>query len=340
MDSQSSNTDLLDFIAILWKRKITIVVLTLSCLLLAGILAFVMPSQWEVSTVISPPKFLAQSADGKFEEVVLVEPKQIVGQINEGAYAALVGAELNLQESKVVKIKAENLKDTDLIKISMRDRDVGQTMKILDLVLNLIKSETDKKAEIEIKGIDSEIKTREIEKAATEEEIKIQNRKLFIISQRKKDIEKEMSITRKRIDSLDAEQRTGLKAENRSSAENLGLLLYSNEIQQSLRYHDSLNELLNSKKIEEEDLSLSLATKAQTVKQKENEIVNFKERKGRIDFTEVKKSPASSPGPVFPPKKIIIAAGFLLGLFGSILVAFFMEYLDSAKRAQAPKRTG
>jgi capsular polysaccharide biosynthesis protein len=327
MSDKERDIELMDFLFILWKRKWLIALLTIICAITAGLLAFLLPRQWEISSVVVPSKILTQT----LSEVVLLDPKQLVAQINEGSYSALIEAELKLDPRTFPKLRAENLKATNLIKITVKEKDVAKAKRILTLLLDLIKKEADQKAGIEIKNVDSTIKSREIEKTRIEGEIKIQQKKLTIVTQRKKEIENEMSLTRKRLDALESDQRASLKEENKNKAENLGMLLYSNEIQQSLRYYDTLNELLNSKKIEEEDLALGIQTNGQLIKQKENDIANLIEAKGRIDYTQIMKEPTSSLGPVFPQKKLFVAAGLLLGFFASILVAFFLEYLESAK---------
>ena len=338
MSDKERDIELMDFLFILWKRKWLIALLTIICAITAGLLAFLLPRQWEISSVVVPSKILTQTQSGKLEEVVMLNPKQLVGQINEGSYSALIEAELKLDPRTFPKLRAENLKATNLIKITVKEKDVAKAKRILTLLLDLIKKEADQKAGIEIKNVDSTIKSREIEKTRIEGEIKIQQKKLTIVTQRKKEIENEMSLTRKRLDALESDQRASLKEENKNKAENLGMLLYSNEIQQSLRYYDTLNELLNSKKIEEEDLALGIQTNGQLIKQKENDIANLIEAKGRIDYTQIMKEPTSSLGPVFPQKKLFVAAGLLLGFFASILVAFFLEYLESAKNKNLSSR--
>jgi len=126
-----------------------------------------------------------------------------------------------------------------------------------------------------------------------------------------------MSDIGKRIEALVKEQRLSLKKENRNESESLAMLLYSNEIQQSLEYHNTLNELLSRKKIEEEDINL--------------EIDNLNERKGRLDYTQLLKEPTSSLSPVSPKKKLIVLITGVLGLLIFTMLAFFLEYLEKQK---------
>ena len=302
MNTQAREIELMDFLLILWKRKWFVLLLTLIVTAAAVVFVLISPKRWEVSTVIVPSKFLVQMEGGKFEEFVFVDPKQIAGQINQGSYSSLIVSELNLSLRQIPEIKAENLKDTMLVKISIREKDVEKAKNILRSLLSRLISELNQKADIEIKNTDALIKTNQ--------------KKVAVIKQREKAIEIEMENTRKRIEALDAEQRASLKKEKTSEMESLAMLLYSNEIQQSLRYHDTLNELLNSKKIEEEDLNLKIG--------------DLIERKGRIEYAQVKKELSASLNPLMQ-KKLIVVAAFLFGLALSVLLAFFLEYLEKSK---------
>jgi len=302
MNTQAREIELMDFLLILWKRKWSVLLLTLIVTAAAVVFVLISPKRWEVSTVIVPSKFLVQMEGGKFEEFVFVDPKQIAGQINQGSYSSLIVSELNLSLRQIPEIKAENLKDTMLVKISIREKDVEKAKNILRSLLSRLISELNQKADIEIKNTDALIKTNQ--------------KKVAVIKQREKAIENEMENTRKRIEALDTEQRASLKKEKTSEMESLAMLLYSNEIQQSLRYHDTLNELLNSKKIEEEDLNLKIG--------------NLIERKERIEYAQVKKELSASLNPLMQ-KKLIVVAAFLFGLALSVLLAFFLEYLEKSK---------
>ena len=330
MDEHESEIELIDFLNIIWKRKWLIILSTFFLVIASGVISFLLPSKWEVDAIIQPSKYIIQTEGGTYNEIVVVDPKQIAEQINEASYNNLIAAELNLNII-FPKLKAENLRDTKLVKISTRLNDVEKAKLILYSLFNHLKRDLDKKVDIEIKGIDSQIKSNEIEKFRIEEEIKVNKNKLNIIKQRKKEIEKEMSDIKKRVESLEKEQRLSLKKENRSESESLAMLLYSNEIQQSLRYYNTLNELQSSKKIEEEDINLEIENKEEKTKQLDNEIDNLKERKGRIDYAKLIKEPTSSPNPVSPKKKLIVLITGVLGLLIFTMLAFFLEYLEKQK---------
>jgi len=331
MDEHEDEFALMDYLNIIWKRKWLIVIPTLFLVIVVGIISFLLPPKWEIDALIQPSKFLVQTEAGRFEEVVIVDPKQMARQINEATYNNLIATELNLDIREFPKLKAENLRDTNLVRVSTKEKDAKKAKLILHSLFNHLKRQFDKKADIEIKGIDSDVKSKEIEKLRIEGEIKGNKNKLNIVKQRKKDIEREMVDIRKRIEALEKEQQLSLKRENRSESESLAMLLYSNEIQQSLQYHSELNELLSSKKIEEENINLEIENKKERINQIENEIDNLNERKGRIDYTQLIKEPTSSLYPVLPKKKLNILIAGILGLMAFTMLAFFLESLEKQK---------
>jgi len=303
MEENEGEIELIDFLNIIWKRKWLIILSTLFLVIAAGVISFLLPQKWEIDALIQPSKFLVKTEEGQFEENVIVDPYQIAEQINEASYDNVIASELNLDIREFPKLKAEDLPDTNLVRVSIKEKDVEKAKLILLSLFNILKTEPDEKVNVEMKRI--------------EEEIKANKNKLNIIKQRRKEIEKEMSDIRKRIEALEKEQSLSLKKENRSESESLAMLLYSNEIQQSLVYHNTLNELLSSKKIEEENLN--------------QEIENLNERKGRLDYAQLIKEPTSSLFPVSPKKKLIILITGILGLLIFTMLAFFLEYLEKHK---------
>jgi LPS O-antigen subunit length determinant protein (WzzB/FepE family) len=329
--------DLMEYLEVLWKKKWLIIIPTFILVVLAGVVSFLLPEVWRVESIILPSKFIVQTEQGSFGEVVVVPAKQIAGKINEKSYNQLIASELNLDVREFPELKAELLRDTNLVKISSRNQDVKK-MKAIHLALfRHVKREIDKNVDIEIKNIDSQIKGQEINKKKLEDEIDALKSKLDIVIKRKEEIENSLVEIRGKIELLEQEQNENLKKENRSSSETLGMLLYSNEIQQSLQYLNNLNESLSQKKIEEEDIKIRIEEIQGNIEQTNNQINNLNEKKGRIDYALLSKEPTSSLGPVAPNKKLnVIIAGFI-GLFLFTILAFFLEYIQKNKRTQPNK---
>lgn len=331
MNEHENEIELMDYLNILWNKKWLVILPTILCVIAAGMISFLLPPKWEINALIQPSKFLVQTEGGQFEEIMFVDPRQIAGQISEASYNDLIAAELNIDIKEFPILKAENLRDTKLVLISLRAQNIEKAKLILSSLFNHLKREIDQKADIEIKEIDYEIESNAIEKISIEDEIKVFKNKLRIIKKRKKEIEDEMIETRKRIELLEEEQLSSLKKEKRSESESIAMLLYSNEIQQSLQYHNTLNELLNKKEIEEMDLNLEIENREKKIKQLENTIKNLNDKKGRIEYTQLIKEPTSSLSPVAPRKKLNVLIAGILSLMIFTMLAFFLEYIKKHK---------
>ncbi len=331
MEEYENEFELIDYLNVIWKRKWLIIIPTFILVVLVGIYSFTLPKLWEIEALIVPSKYFLQTENGQFSEILVTDPKQIAAQINQGSYNQVVAYERNLDIRSFPKLEAENLSDTNLVRISLKEQDVEKAKLILFSLFNFLKIDLDEKIEVAISDIDTQIESNEIEKLRLHEEIKTLKNKLNIIKKRESEIEKEIDETRKRMESLENEQRLSLKKENRNETESLALLLYSNEIQQSLRYHNSLNELLNSKKIEKENIILGIENQEKKIDQTENENETLNEKKGRIDYAELIKEPTSSLGPVAPRRKVMVMITGMLGLFIFTMLAFFLEYLAKQK---------
>jgi len=372
MDDHENEIELIDFLNILWKRKWLIILSTLSLVIIVGVISFLLPPKWEITALIQPGKFLIQTEGGQFEEVVVVDPKQVVGQINEATYNSIIANELNIKLIKFPKLRATNLQDTNLVRTSIKEKDVEKAKLILNSLFNHLKEQFDKKIEVEIKNIDSqtetkrnlikhqelvkkdklgEIKLNQIEKNIIRQEILTAKKKLKISENRVNSIMNELKEVKKRIDELEKQQRKTL-AEKKEGIEAISLLLYSNEVQQNLRYYNTLDEKLSNEKITQENLKLFIKEKNEEIKQLDtrierwkteidkinNEIENIKneiallnDKKGRIDHARLIKEPTSSLSPVFPNKKLNVLIAGVLGLLIFAMLAFFLEYLEKQR---------
>ena len=329
---EENEVELIDYLNILWKRKWMIIIGTLLCMVLTAIVSLMLKPVYEVDAIIQPGKFIVENQSGNFEEVVVELPQQIADKIKHKSYDVLIAAQLNLDEEKLPDLKAENIRETLLTRIWLEEEDVQLGKQIMQALLDLVKKDIDSKIEIEFNNIDSEIKAFEIDQGRRVNEIEILKNKLKIIDQRKKDIASEMKSVKIKIAELEKEQMAVLKKENRSDIEGLGLLLYSNEIQQSLRYYDLLNEKLKNERLDEENVQSERQKEEAAISQMNNNIANLTERKGRIDRTKVVKEPKASVNPVFPNKKINVLIAAIVGFSLFTFLAFFINYIDSKKK--------
>lgn len=328
---------LMDYFNVLWKRKWLIIIPTILTAILAGVISFFIPPKWEVDAIILPSKFFIQTETGQFEEVLVVHPKQVAGQINQESYNRLLAAQHNIDIRRFPKLKAENLRDTKLIRVSLKTEDIDKGRAILASLFDILKAEFDRKIDVELKGLDTqieakrseirqkelsikdaenqiemkklelkdkdneikarendikkknndirikelEIQSKEIEKSRLQKEIEADQNKLKISEERVNSILEEMRAVKSRIDELDEYLRKAL-AERKQGGDAIGLLLYSNEVQQNLRYYNTLDEKLSGEKIIQENLRLSIKDKQEQLRQIETQINQIKTQQDSI----------------------------------------------------------
>ncbi len=344
MDEYENEIELIDYLNVLWKRKWLIIIPTFVLLVAVGVYSFFLPQVWEVDAIIQPSKYIIQTEGGAYNEIIVVDPKQIAAQINQGSYNSLIAAELNLDIREFPKLKAENLKDTKLLKISTKVNDVEKAKLILYSLFKHLKRDLDKKIDVEIKSFDTKISTNEnlikknkIEKNKIRQEIISAENKLKISGGRVNSIMEEMKAVKERIDELEKQQRKAL-AEKKEGTDAISLLLYSNEVQLNLRYYNTLDEKLSNEKIIQEDLKLNIEGKKTEIENVNNEIENVKdqiallnEKKARVDYAQLIKEPTPSLGPVSPKKKRNVMIAGILGLMIFTMLAFFLEYIEEQK---------
>ena len=331
LSMENKEIELVDYLRIIWKKKWLILFGTLLFLIIAIVMSYMMKQVYEIDSIIQPGKFFIQNQSGHFEQVVVEEPLQIADKVKHRSYNVKIAAELNMSVSNIPDIRAENIKDTLLTRMWIRNSDVELSKKVLNSLVTLIKSEIDEKIDIEIADLDSTIRSNEIEKERRMKEIEILKKKIGIIGLRKKDISDEMKAARNRREGLEKEQLKVLKNEDKSEAVSLGLLLYSNEILQSYRNYDIFNEKLSKQKLEEEDVNSALQRENANIANIDNTIENLKEQKGRIDHTKVIKAPESSLAPILPKKMLNIVIAIISGLLIFLTLAFFLNYLEEKK---------
>ena len=206
-------------------------------------------------------------------------------------------------------LKAENPKDTKLVRVSIQTGEAEKAKEILNALFQHIKSDLDRKIDVEMKSITTQIvasesniknknldiqsknidiQSKNIDIEKTRQAIVSAGKKLTISEDRSRSLVDEMKGVKTRIDQIEKQQKTML-AEKKEGNETLGLLLYSNEIQQNFRYYNTLEENLSKERIIEENLRLFVRDKEQEIK--------IKSRKSRPQEPDREDQPGNRRNP-------------------------------------------
>ena len=344
--------DLTEYILVSWKHRWRILIATAALAVAAGILSYFLPKAWEVEAIVVPSKFLAQTETGEFKEILAVNPGQVASQISEGSYNALIAAEMNIDYKKFPRLKSDNIRNTNLVRISIRVREPQKGREILFALFNHLKSEFDKKIDVEFSNINNQIdqtknkildyelriESKKIEKEKIRQNIAADENKKAISERRVAGIQDEMRSVRMRIAELGELQRKTL-AEKKNGTETLALLLYSNEVQQNIRYMTVLEDKVSSEKVNIEDLTNAIKNNEQLMRQVDNQIEQIQielnnakndielleDKKNRIDYSQLVKDPSPSVKPVSPRKTMMVFVAAFIGFCLSSGIAFFRD---------------
>lgn len=294
--------NLMEYLEVLWRRKWMIIVPTLIMAVTAGIVSFFLTPVWEVDAIIQPSKFYVQADSAQFLEVLVVDPRQIAGQINQQAYSDLVAAELNLDPRTLSAIKADNPRDTKLVRLWIRDSNIDRGIKILNSLFRHLKSDLDRKLDVQVKGLDTqiasnenaikqneliikdnynEIKLLDIQKTKAREEISTNENRINISEERAKNISEEMGSVKKRMEALEEQLKKTL-AEQRETGESIGLLLYMSYVQSNLQYYGTLDGNLSVEKNLQESLKLEIKIKTENLKEIDAQVEKYKNAVDKI----------------------------------------------------------
>ncbi|MGQ9617988.1 MAG: Wzz/FepE/Etk N-terminal domain-containing protein [Candidatus Aminicenantia bacterium] len=375
--------ELMEIFNVLWRRKLLIILGVLICTITTWVVSFLLKPVYEISAVVQTAKIFVQDQSGRYEEISIENPKQIASRITEKSYDTVVANELKISLEEFPEIEAEEIRDTFLVRISTRDHEIERGKKIISSIIKYLKKDIDEKVDAELKAIDTQIDTnkskikslnlsiqdkkneikdieliiqsKEIQKGTLYKDIEATKNKIKISEERTKTLLDEMKVVKEKMDKLEEESRKALK-EGGDEKNAIPMLLYSNEIQNNLRYYNSLEERLSQEKINFENLNVHLSVKEHDLKQlnidisqlknkidivkneiekikteieeHKNTIDSLKQKKRLIDKTSVVKPPTPSLYPVFPKKRLNVAITFILSSIFFSLLAFFIEYIE------------
>ena len=302
--------DIRDYFRVIWKRKWLIIIPTFFCVVITAVLSFILPRKWEVDCIIKPSKFFIQSETGEFKEITFINPQQISELINNHTYDANIADELGLSLKKFPELEAMELKETNLIRVSLSIADVETGKSILYSLFKYLKKDLDNKIELEVKGLENlitnnenmilqkelstmdrlndikvienekklkkiAIQEKERQKLEKQQEIDSIENFLKISQEREKSILSELNEVKQRIKVIEQQQMKALSEEKKEGSA-LSLLLYSNEIQQNLQYYNTLDKELGNERINQENWRLNIKMKEGDIKNLESQIAQTK----------------------------------------------------------------
>jgi LPS O-antigen subunit length determinant protein (WzzB/FepE family) len=302
---QEDTIELIDLLRVLWKWKWFIIIFALACAIAAGIITFSMAKVYEVSMIIEPG-VIDIGPNGNF--IYLDSSSNVESKIDSQAYNRRIFDKLHADPKKVNRRFRTTLpKNSNALKVSLEAGDPNKGIQALSILFHEL-----------VKEYKHYIDSR---KSELDQGIAMNRRQLDVGAAEKKYLEKEIAIVKANTDRIIAERDMLLKKRD-SNPDNLSLLIYTNIIQQNMIHYNDLNQRLSELMTE--------------IEKTRSEADMLQIKKESIENIRLIQEPESSIYPIKPKKKLNIALAFVVGLFVSVFVAFFMDYLQKAKSYPSP----
>ncbi len=299
--------ELIDILRVLWKRKALIVLGTLLLTLVAAGGSYLLPKVHEVTTIVEPGKRPISNENGQIvDEKALQSPESIRQTVLGGAYDGSIRDKLQIPAGSYPKIKADVPKRAQLLKLSIESADPQRAKAVLEEVVAKISNDVEEKIKQERDQIQSDIKLALVEYQGDLEKGKL--------------LKGQIAETKETIKELEGDREKALASR---STDAMVVLLYSDEIQDNRTYLNTLKRNL-----------MDVEQQSEIAKVK---VERLETKFAGIKAIKVHKAPTISSNPVKPKKKLIVALAFMLGLMGTTVLAFLVEYVQRSREAESER---
>jgi len=304
------NTELIDYLGVIWKWKLLIILITVVCAITSGVISFVLPKIYQSSAILEVgrvPRYRGASREQiePIEDIESVsevlESDEMVSKIKEkfDLQATLGGIRARLDVEPILGKYIGSRLQARLIKITFEDQDPQLTVDVLNTLSDSLMEQHLKEYQASIESLDEEINN-------SQDEINLQDNYQKVVREQIKVADKAIAETRKELSELSLKNISPLEV----------LFLRSTLRDQEERIAGFHREL--------KDVELSM----QHLK---NKVVYLNNMRAVSENTKVRNKPIKPDGPVRPRKKLNAIIAGVVGLVAAIILAFFFEYLQTVR---------
>jgi len=310
---RQENTELIDYLGIIWKWKLLIILIAVVCAITSGVVSFVLPKIYQSSAILEVgrvPRYRGASREQiePIEDIESVsevlESDEMLSNIKEkfDLQATLGGIRARLDVEPILGKYIGSRLQARLIKITFEDQDPQSTVDVLNTLSDSLMEQHLKEYQASIESLDEEINN-------SQDEINLQDNYQKVVHEQIQVADKAIAETRKELSELSLKNISPLEV----------LFLRSTLRDQEERIADFHREL--------KDVELSM----QHLKDK---IVYLEHMRAVSENTKVRNKPIKPDGPVRPRKKLNAIIGGVVGLVAAIILAFFFEYLQTVRKRE------
>jgi len=316
--------NLMDYVLVLLRRKGLIFGIFLIAVIAAGIFSRFAPKIYEIDTSLEV---------GKVGGTIIEDPLQVKEKIENNIYESSVREKLGI-EDEYPKVKAENVEDTNLVKVKIESADPELSKNILTETNNLILAEHQEKIKSQKELIENNIET-------TQDKIKLVESDIEKTKNKIKPLENDIKRVENKIE-YSEEEKTNLEAKiealekvlvyEQTPGTQFALFDTKEKLASKKQETESLYMRINSLKTSKENLSLTINSLETSIENLNAQTNSLTASLSNIKNTAVIKNPIVSDEPIKPRFLLNVAIAGVLGLFIGTFLAFGKEWWENNKK--------
>ena len=325
------NTELIDYLRLLWQRRYIVLSGPLLFSLVAWGYCALTPKVYEIRAVVKPG-VRAIDVDGSISYVD--EPNNIIASIRSGEFNSKIFANLNSSTHNVpnsLNFDAKRVADSEVLGITYHTGDVDFGLKVVRGLVHALLQEYGNRVEYLRRNYDSEILVKETELSTLE----LRKQEL---AHRNKDLQTRIDQLRDDIAFLKEsapillQQKNTSKSERNSDRETLNSLLYTYTYQQNLDLSKEYQKKLDDYSQEKAEGILQVQQIDSSTKLLSAEIKRLELKKNIMNNLVVLSEPAPRGHPVKPKVKQTVLVAGVVGFFLMIFFVFFLESINRYRK--------
>ncbi len=323
-------TELIDYLGVIWKWKLLIVLIAVVCAVTSGVISFVLPKIYQSSAVFEVGRVSRyRGADREQIEPIediesvteVLQSDEMLSMVKErlNMDATLGGMRAKLDVEPILGKYIGSRLQARLIKISFEDQDPGLTVAVLNTLSDLLIEQHIKEYQASIESLSEQINNSEKKTEIISKEIDLQSSYQTVVRDQIEVVEKAIAETKTELSELSLKDISPLEV----------LFLRSTLGDQAERIADFHRELI--------DTELSIKEGEKDVQNLRDRVVYLENMRAVSENTEVRNKAIKPEIPIRPRKKLNAIIGGVVGLMAAIILAFFFESLQTVRKREEAK---
>ncbi len=321
----------MDYLKVIWKWKYLILVGTLVCAVGAAVISLQMTKVYGINTVLQPG-ILKVTDDGK--TVYIDSPQNIKALIETGAFNGQILKNIQVSDSndlpKSVGFEVKIPKGTNALDVLYETPNIELGLQIVEKLNKAMLEKYGRLVEYYKENWKMQIAQRVSEVEDEEAVLDATKKEMQILEKTINELEAEARLVKENTASL-IKQRDKFVSRETDTRNVLSAILFTNTIQQNImlakEYRDDLSEYRSRREAQ----ALRLETTQNKIKNLLGVIKSLEFKKDRIQNIQIIKPPKPSLSPIKPKTRLNVMLAAVVGLFLTVFLAFFVEYISKYK---------